>query len=368
MGKDRLPKLPALCVRKDGRLYCTDPHLKKQIYFKSIDEYEAWRSDFLQRFRTVSPPPEPMQLVPGQRVTVAKLCAAYLDHARLWYRKDGEPTSEVGIIESMVRRLDAVAGDTRVDRLRAADIENFLQQCIEDDLSRRTINALLRKLKTMAKWAVRKESMSGEVLGRILAVTALSRGRTAAREKPLVKPVPLELVEATLPYLPKQYQALVQVQLWSGMRPGEAIRLRAVEIDRSRKPWEYAPERYKTEHRHEDGDEHRRRRIYFGPKCRALLQPYLDAAADETAPLFRSQRGKVVTGNVYRFMVGQACERGGLPHWHPSQLRHTTATAIRARYGIEAASNVLGHEDLDTTRIYAEKASEQARRIVEEMG
>lgn len=368
MARDRLPRIPKLCQRKDGRLYCTDPHLKKQIYFQSPDEYEAWRTDFLKRYEMVGASLEPVILIPGQHVTVARLLAAYLDHARMWYRKDGQPTSEISVIQMMAQRLDAVAGDTRVDRLRAADIENFLQQCIEDNLSRRTINALLRKLKTMAKWATRKESMSGEILGRILAVTALPKGRTAAREKPVVKPVPLELVEATLPHLPPQYQALVQIQLWSGMRPGEAIRLRPVEIDRSTEPWVYCPERYKTEHRHEDHEEHRRRRIYFGPRCRALLQPYLDAAKDETALLFRSQRRQEITTYIYYFTIRYACQSADLPRWHPSRLRHTAGTIVRARFGAEAASNYLGHENLSSTQIYAERSAEQARRVAEELG
>jgi integrase len=54
--------------------------------------------------------------------------------------------------------------------------------------------------------------------------------------------------------------------------------------------------------------------------------------------------------------------------WHPNQLRHSAATAIRRQYGAEAAQAVLGHAELSTTEIYAEKNLEAARAIMKEIG
>jgi integrase len=54
--------------------------------------------------------------------------------------------------------------------------------------------------------------------------------------------------------------------------------------------------------------------------------------------------------------------------WSPLQLRHTFATLIRARYGLEATSNVLGHAKADVTQIYAERDLAQARQIAAEVG
>jgi integrase len=368
MGKDRLPHVPKLCRRRDGRLYATDPHSRKPVYFKTPEEYEEWRATFLDRVRAQAEPArEPVPLLPGQRLTVAKLCAAYLDHARTWYRKEGKETSEIGILEMMTRRLIAVAGTKQVHRLRVADVEAFLTLCIEDGLVRRTINALLRRLKTMARWGVRKEVLPGEVLGRILSVPGLPAGRTAAREKPKVKPVPCEHVEKTLPHLRPVYRDMVRLELASGMRPGETCRLKAGEIDRTREPWEYVPGHYKTEHRH-DEEEEKRRRIFFGPVARKILVPYLDAVLDPAAPLFRSRRGKPVNINIYHNAIKHAARKAGVPHWHPNQLRHAAGTAVRALYGIEGARNYLGHENLKTTEVYSERDQNQARKIAEDLG
>jgi integrase len=54
--------------------------------------------------------------------------------------------------------------------------------------------------------------------------------------------------------------------------------------------------------------------------------------------------------------------------WHPHQLRHSAATEIRKRFGIEAAQHVLGHATLNVTEIYAEKNSEAARQIAAAIG
>ena len=56
-----------------------------------------------------------------------------------------------------------------------------------------------------------------------------------------------------------------------------------------------------------------------------------------------------------------------LPRWSPNRLRHTAATEIRKRFGLEAAQVTLGHSQADVTQIYAEKnltlAVEVARKI-----
>jgi hypothetical protein len=54
--------------------------------------------------------------------------------------------------------------------------------------------------------------------------------------------------------------------------------------------------------------------------------------------------------------------------WHPLQLRHTAATVIRARYGVEAAKVILGHTKVETTQIYAERDLGKAKEIMAEIG
>ena len=54
--------------------------------------------------------------------------------------------------------------------------------------------------------------------------------------------------------------------------------------------------------------------------------------------------------------------------WSPNQLRHTAGTAIRKRFGLEAAQVILGHASADVTQIYAERDLQKAVDIMREVG
>ena len=62
---------------------------------------------------------------------------------------------------------------------------------------------------------------------------------------------------------------MIDVQLLTGMRPGEVVLMRTCDIDRSADVWVYRPEHHKTLHHGHD------RAIYIGPKCQELLTPLL---------------------------------------------------------------------------------------------
>jgi integrase len=71
---------------------------------------------------------------------------------------------------------------------------------------------------------------------------------------------------------------------------------------------------------------------------------------------------------AYRQAIVRACQKAGVPPWSPLQLRHTAGTAIRARYGLEAAQAVLGHAKADVTQVYAERDLAKARAVMSEIG
>jgi len=54
--------------------------------------------------------------------------------------------------------------------------------------------------------------------------------------------------------------------------------------------------------------------------------------------------------------------------WAPNQLRHTAATEIRRRFGLEAAQVILGHAEAKITEIYAERDASKAREVAGMIG
>ena len=53
--------------------------------------------------------------------------------------------------------------------------------------------------------------------------------------------------------------------------------------------------------------------------------------------------------------------------WSPLRLRHTAATIIRSRFGLEASQVVLGHAKADVTQIYAARDLAKAHAVMAEM-
>ena len=57
-----------------------------------------------------------------------------------------------------------------------------------------------------------------------------------------------------------------------------------------------------------------------------------------------------------------------MPYWSANQLRHSRATEVRRRYGLEAAQVALGHARADVTQVYAERDLALAEQIALEIG
>jgi site-specific recombinase XerC len=54
--------------------------------------------------------------------------------------------------------------------------------------------------------------------------------------------------------------------------------------------------------------------------------------------------------------------------WHPNQLRHSSATALRKEFGVELARIILGHSSAFTTEIYAETDRQHAMDVIGRVG
>jgi integrase len=234
----------------------------------------------------------------------------------------------------------------------------------------------------------------------LLRVKGLEKGKSAAREKPRIRPVPMASVEAVLPLVPEMIRAMIQLQRLCGCRPQEVVDIRAAEIDTTRQVWEYRPRRFKTEHLSDGSDPDRDRVIFLGPRAQVILQPYLTAAptnyvfspirSEEArnerrkqlrrSPLTPSQAARKPRERTraplrdrydvasYRRAIRRACIKAGIPIWHPHQLRHSRLTEIRKRFGLEASRVCGGHREIGVTQHYAEQDRDLARKVMNEVG
>jgi integrase len=397
-------------------------------------------------------PPKARGAAPAD-ITVNEIVLAFWGHAEQHYRRpDGTPTGELDNLRDALRPLKALYGQTRAGDFDSAGLEAIQGELVRGGgLCRSTINARVNRVRRVFRWAVRKRLVPVEVIQSIATVPGLQCGRTAAPEPEGVLPVAVEHVNDTLPFLPCPVRAMVELQLLTACRAGEAMVMRAIDLSMSGPVWTYRPAKHKNKHR---GLE---RVIFLGPQAQEVIRPFLttDLEAYLFSPrayveaLHRRRAGQRKTKRTpselkrkrkanprrvpaerynrrsYRLAVVRACdkatrarvfdllkrlalsgnltlpdgltpealfrrvsrltpervrviaaangleaqiERLRVPHWSPLQLRHTAATAIRAKYGVEAAKVVLGHTKVETTQIYAERDLSKAQEIMAEIG
>jgi integrase len=182
---------------------------------------------------------------------------------------NGTPTSEVENIKSAVRALRLLYGATLADEFGPKRLTAVRDAMVKAGLARPTINARVRRIVRMFKWAVSAELVPAEVYGALRSVSGLRAGRTTAPEPEPIGPVPVEDYETTLPRLPRVVRAMAELQRFTGMRPGEVCGLRLGEVDRTGPIWLYEPSHHKTAH-------HGKARVVaIGPKAQAVLLAFL---------------------------------------------------------------------------------------------
>lgn len=354
-------------------------------------------------------PPEPAE------TTVSDVIAAYWLHAEGYYLKHGKPTAELHAVKTVLRPVRSLFGDEPATAFGPVKLKEIRRRWIKAGHTRGTINRNAQRIVRVFRWAASEELIPASVPQALATVPGLRRGRTEAKESQPVRPVDLGTVERTIAHLCPVVADMVRVQLLTGARPGEVCAMKPGNIDRTGDVWEYRPPGHKMEH-------HDRERVVFiGPGAQAILTPYLLRGADDC--LFRpvdavkQQReakharrrtpgnagnrpghcssglagkaakwrpGEAYDANGYRSAIHRACDAAfpapeGITgeelkawqsdhRWSPNRLRHTKATEIRKRFGLDAAQVILGHAFADVTQIYAERDADKAREVARAIG
>lgn len=232
--------------------------------------------------------------------TVSMICLAFWKHAQTFYvDPDGRSTGETTNFRSALRPLRRLYGATSamhfgpkaLKELRAA----MLLPCsvtdpkgtpkvevgrpvIRPGWSRSYANRQIDRIQHVFRWAASEELIPSGVAQALDTVESLRQGRCGARETEPVKPVPTDEVNAVLPYVAAEVAAMIRLQLFTGMRPGEVVIMRGVDLDTKREVWIYKPAKHKTAHHGH------RREVRIGPRAQQVLRPFFKS--DLAAPLF----------------------------------------------------------------------------------
>lgn len=375
-------------VRIDGRDY----YLGRYGSEESHERYRRLLAEWIASGRT-RPPASPSGSGPDAVLTVNELILAYVKFADGYYLKDGRPTVEPGNIRLVLKLVRRLYGTSPVTSFGPLALKAVREEMVRAGNCRSEINRRVGRIVRMFKWGVSEELVPSHVYEALRTVTGLRKGRTSAKEKPPVKPVPAGDVEAIRPRVSRQVWAMIELQKLTGMRPGEVVIMRTGDLDLSGEVWTYKPSRHKTEHHDKD------REVYIGPRGREILKPWLrddphtflfspaDAMQERRSRMrslrktrvqpsqrdrSRSQPRKLpgdrYTVASYRRAIQSACRKADVPRWHPHQLRHARGTEIRKLFGLEVSRVILGHEDVRAAQIYAEEDRSKGIEIMGRIG
>ena len=332
-------------------------------------------------------------------VSVSELSLAYFRHAETYYVKNGLQTSEIDVIRMALRPVNLLYGHAPARDFGPLALDACRQKLVAQGLARSSVNKLVGAIRLMFKWGASRQMIPGTVPHALASLAGLRKGRSAAIEPEPIGPVAEAVVEKSLAHMVAPVAAMVRLQALTGMRPGEVVIMRTRDLNTTAPIWEYRPSSFKTEHHETE----RGRMVYIGPQVQAILREWLNLDLDaylfnpaqavaainsqrreeRKTPLYpfhatryerekkgrgrRSDRG-LYSVTSYRKAIERACEKAHVPTFTPNQLRHSLATRLRREFGLEATGAVLGHSDLTTSQIYAEKDAALAKTVMGKIG
>lgn len=341
--------------------------------------------------------------------TLEDLCVCYLEYAKDYYDKRdyGNIKLVVQTTLQLYKSLDADSfSSTEFKTIR----EQFASEKVRRTRSRQYVNKCMACLIRMFSWCTGEGLVKPDVVAVLREIPSLRKGKTkipeSAKSQMKSKLVPQAIVDATLPNLPDTVADMVRLQQLLGCRPGELCGIKPAMIDRTSEIWSIGLDEHKTEHHDHE------RTIYVGPRAQAILLKYLDRpaatycfspkeamaqhrakkTANRTTPpnqgnrsgYNQCSRGGAAKARYndqyntasYGHSISRACKATwpapeGLDaeqtrqwhakhRWTPHQLRHAAGQEIRTQFSLEHVAAVLGHADIETSKIYSAIRAEQA--------
>ena len=145
-----------------------------------------------------------------------------------------------------LRKLRSVAGTLPADQFGPKALREVRDAMLETAWGRSTTNRRVSMIVRAFKYAVSEEVVGPHIVHALECVEHLRYGEAHDGQK--VRPVPDADIAAIEEHVASVIWDMVQVQLCTGMRPGEVCCMWGVDIDTSGSVRIYHPSQHKTQH------------------------------------------------------------------------------------------------------------------------
>ncbi len=330
----------------------------------------------------------PMDSTEG--MSVAQLIDGYWTQAKPKYQD-----KHLATIKSALKLLNRHYGEIDADAFGPLRLQELRQIMVVDGLdgrpwSRGYINAQINRIRAVFAWGVSMQIVRPDTLTALKTVGPLKPGQTTAHETEPVGSADLELVEGSIPFMPAQIRTAVEIQLVSGARPGEVVRIKEAWITKhSDDLWIFTIPKGEAKVRTKP------RPIPLGPRAIKAIKPFMDRDPDRfmlsPAESLEDSMGYVRSGKraprerydsqTYREAIHRACDKAfPVPdscddpkswikrhRWNPNELRHWALSEIEFATDDKSAATVAGHSGHKiTNEVYIHRAARSLQKIVDQ--
>ena len=355
--------------------------------------------------------------VGGSDLTINELLDRFWEHVERYYRHpDGSPTSEVDNHKLSLRplrfhyehTLAREFGPLALKAVRKAMVTGYEhpEYGPQDALARRgQPTSVASSGCSNGPWRTNSSAIGVPGSKRSRRESRPLRRQGDEARQPVAEPI----IEAVLPHVLLPVRAMLEVQLLTGMRPGEVVVMRRATSTRPARSGTTASPATRTAWR---GHE---RIVALGPKAQAVIRPFLKPSGDaflfsprDAIEALRKEKrenrktkvqpsqadrkkkspkkgpGDRYSVRSYSQAVAKGCMKADaaaheeddtlaaetviVPQFHPHQIRHTTANRLRREFGLDTARVVLGHKSAQITEVYAALDNSKAAEVMAKLG
>lgn len=235
-----------------------------------------------------------------------------------------------------------------LERLAAMDVQDYLFWGRQQGLKAATLNRRLTWLKQYASWGEQQRLVNPDMFQRIKAIPVQKKQQLGPRALSPREARKL-LKEVKVRGNPRD-EAILSVFLYTGLRVGELVSLRVDDIALSERKGVIRV-------RADAAKGEKERAVPIPKRAREALQAYLlQRIGQKGESLFLGRQGPLSAAGVAA-IVRKYAEWAKLEGVTPHILRHTFAyNYLKNNHNdLVALADILGHSDLNTTRIYTKR-------------
>jgi len=262
-------------------------------------------------------------------------------------------------LRAFVCWYEQTSGETFLpERLTPTDVREYRQWLVSRQAAPASVNRRLAALRAYVHW-LRGETLDVRGLeSQKLAPRWLDRREQSALLRESERALNAASTDAARTQALRD-RTILLLLLNSGLRISELCALRLSDVELTERKGKVIVRA---------GKGAKRREIPLNQPARQALRVWLEVRPETGEALFLGKRGEALTPAGIHRRLADLARRAGVEGLSPHTLRHTFAkNLVDAGVGLERVAALLGHANLNTTRIYVAPGERDLERAVENL-